>query len=107
MEKINSACTYLVSLGKTHEQIRASEESVQRAEREIWLKRPDVNACHIQGCRSMEGSSKIPIRVSAGGAIPYDERILSFKGLDRVSISTLKGRLKLRLRVGEYQRERL
>jgi IS605 OrfB family transposase len=41
------------------------------------------------------------------GAITYDERILSFKGLDRVSLWTLKGRLLLPLAYGEYQKERL
>src|SRR6516225_2910005 len=40
------------------------------------------------------------------GAITYDERILSFKGLDKVSLWTLKGRLLLPLVYGEYQKER-
>jgi len=40
------------------------------------------------------------------GAVTYDRRILSFKGLDRVSIWTLSGRMLLPLTYGEYQRER-
>ena len=40
------------------------------------------------------------------GAIQYDQRNLSWKGLDRVSIMTLNGRLKLQTRIGEYQRAR-
>jgi IS605 OrfB family transposase len=40
------------------------------------------------------------------GAITYDERILSFKGLDKVSLWTLKGRLLLPLAYGAYQKER-
>lgn len=40
------------------------------------------------------------------GAITYDERILSFKGLDRVSLWTLNGRMVLPLTYGEYQAER-
>jgi IS605 OrfB family transposase len=40
------------------------------------------------------------------GAITYDERILSFKGLDRVSLWTLTGRMILPLAYGEYQGER-
>src|SRR6516225_2940324 len=40
------------------------------------------------------------------GAITYDERILSFKGLDKVSLWTLAGRILLPLVYGEYQKER-
>jgi putative transposase len=40
------------------------------------------------------------------GAIQYDQRNLSWKGVDRVSLITLKGRIKLRTRIGDYQRAR-
>jgi putative transposase len=40
------------------------------------------------------------------GAITYDQRNLSFKGLDRVSLSTLTGRQIVGLVYGEYQAER-
>lgn len=40
------------------------------------------------------------------GAVTYDERILSFKGLDRVSLWTLQGRMVLPLAYGEYQGQR-
>jgi putative transposase len=42
----------------------------------------------------------------ARGAVTYDQRILSFKGLDRVSIWTMEGRMILPLAYGEYQGER-
>jgi putative transposase len=40
------------------------------------------------------------------GAVTYDERILGFKGLDKVSLWTLAGRQVIALVYGEYQRER-
>jgi len=40
-------------------------------------------------------------------AMVYDQRILSFKGLDRVSILTLKGRQLVPIRIGAYQEARL
>jgi putative transposase len=40
------------------------------------------------------------------GAVTYDERILSFKGLDKVSLWTLTGRMILPLAYGEYQAQR-
>jgi putative transposase len=43
-------------------------------------------------------------RFRLNGAIQYDQRNLSWiKGIDAVSLITLKGRIKLRTRVGEYQ----
>jgi putative transposase len=41
------------------------------------------------------------------GAITYDERILSFKGLDKVSLWAIGGRIILPLIYGEYQGERI
>jgi predicted transposase len=40
------------------------------------------------------------------GAVTYDQRNLSFKGLDRVSLATLTGREVIGLVYGEYQAER-
>jgi putative transposase len=42
----------------------------------------------------------------ADGAITYDQRNLSFKGLDKVSLSTLAGREIVSIIYGEYQDER-
>jgi IS605 OrfB family transposase len=40
-------------------------------------------------------------------AMVYDSRILAFKGLDRVSILTLDGRIIVPIRIGEYQKSRI
>jgi len=40
------------------------------------------------------------------GAVTYDQRILSFKGLDKVSLWTVTGRMILPIAFGEYQGER-
>jgi IS605 OrfB family transposase len=42
----------------------------------------------------------------AHGAMTYDERLMSFKGLDRVSLLTLDGRQLVPMLLGAYQRER-
>src|SRR2546421_6628304 len=41
------------------------------------------------------------------GAITYDERVMSFKGLTTVSLLTLGGRLLIPFRIGGYQQARL
>jgi len=40
-------------------------------------------------------------------AVVYDQRILSWKGLDKVSILTLKGRQLIPIRIGTYQEAKL
>jgi len=40
------------------------------------------------------------------GAIQYDQRNLSWKGIDRVSLITIEGRVKLPTRIGDYQKVR-
>ncbi len=40
-------------------------------------------------------------------AMVYDSRILAFKGLDKISILTLMGRLIIPIRIGEYQAARM
>jgi putative transposase len=41
------------------------------------------------------------------GAITYDERLMSFKGLNEVSLLTLQGRVLVPFRIGGYQQARL
>ena len=38
------------------------------------------------------------------GAVVYDQRILSFKGLEAASLLTLQGRLTIAMQMGDYQR---
>jgi IS605 OrfB family transposase len=45
-------------------------------------------------------------RFRPDGAITYDQRILSFKGLDAVSLWTLEGRERVRMFFGEYHGRR-
>jgi putative transposase len=49
----------------------------------------------------------IHLRFRADGAVPYDERILSWKGLEHVCLLTLAGRVLVPTRFGDYQAGRL
>src|SRR5262249_37687584 len=59
---------------------------------------------HVGGTYSRDKSVLPVFRPNA--AMPYDSRILSFKGVDRVSILTLEGRIIVPFVMGKYQRER-
>ena len=50
---------------------------------------------------------RIQPRFRPEGAVPYDERIMSWKGLEHVSLLTLEGRALIATRFGEYQAARL
>ena len=50
---------------------------------------------------------RIQPRFRADGAVSYDERIMSWKGLERVSLLTLAGRALIPVRFGDYQASRL
>jgi IS605 OrfB family transposase len=59
---------------------------------------------HVGGTYSRDKSIKPVFREHA--AMPYDRRIMSFKGIDRVSLLTLEGRLIVPFVMGPYQAER-
>jgi putative transposase len=50
---------------------------------------------------------RVHVRFKPHGAMVYDERIMSFKGLTHVSLLTLAGRLLVPLRYGSYQEARM
>jgi putative transposase len=47
------------------------------------------------------------VRFDKYSAIPYDQRTMSFKGLDRISLLTLQGRVKVPYIVGAYDAQRM
>ena len=59
---------------------------------------------HVGGTYSRDKNIKPVFRKHA--VMPYDSRIMSFKGIDRVSLLTLEGRVTVPFVMGERQRER-
>lgn len=58
-------------------------------------------------CDALRLNRKVQPRFKPHGAIVYDQRILSWKGIDRVSILTLDGRLKIPIIMDAYHRGRM
>jgi len=58
-------------------------------------------------CEAYKRDKNIKPTFKPEGAIVYDQRILSWKGLEKVSIVTLKGRIEIPVLFGSYQKERL
>jgi putative transposase len=58
-------------------------------------------------CEAYKRNKSIKPQFRPDGAIVYDQRILSWKGLEKVSLITLKGREIVPVRLGEYQKARM
>lgn len=62
--------------------------------------------CIAQVCEAYKRDKTIRPRFCKHAAVPYDKRLMSFKGPDRVSLLTLEGRVIVPVVMGSYQRER-
>lgn len=109
MERFNEAATFAARLGFDHGVF--SQPSIHKlAYREI---RDRFGLSAQMAVRAIgkavecfkRDKSRCPV-FKLHGAVTYDERILGFKGLDKVSLWALGGRMVLPLVYGEYQRER-
>jgi putative transposase len=58
-------------------------------------------------CEAYKRDKSIKPEFWLDGAIVYDQRVLSWKGLEKVSLVTLNGRQTIPVRIGEYQRARM
>ena len=62
--------------------------------------------CIAQVCEASKRDKSIRPRFRKHAAVPYDKRLMSFKGPDRVSLLTLEGRVLVPVVMGKYQAER-
>lgn len=62
--------------------------------------------CIAQVCEAFSRDRSIRPRFKQTASIPYDQRLMNFKGVDRVSLLTLEGRIIVPFVMGKYQQER-
>ena len=62
--------------------------------------------CIAQTCEAYKRDKKKRPHFRPLASMPYDQRLMSFKGLDRVSLLTLQGRILVPFIMGTYQSER-
>jgi putative transposase len=114
MERFNEAATFAAKVG--FEASVFSQPSIhQRCYREIRERfslssqmavRAIGKAVEAFATLKVKGKKECPA-FKPYGAVTYDERILGFKGPDKVSLWTLAGRMVLPLIHGKYQGERI
>jgi putative transposase len=109
MERFNEAASWLA--GCAFERKLANKIELQKLHYRELRERFDLSAqmavrCIAQVAEAYKRDKSICPTFRSHAAVPYDPRILSFKGLDRVSVLTLRGRVLVPFLMGRYQHER-
>jgi len=110
MERFNEACNYVADVA--FEQKSANKFALQKLVYQTLRERFGLSsqmAVRVVGkvTEAYKRDKTKRVQFRKHGAIVYDQRILSWKGLDRVSILALSGRLLIPVIMGEYQAQRL
>jgi IS605 OrfB family transposase len=110
MERFNEACNYLSELAFSH--YTAGQVKLQHLAYRYLREHYDLSAqMAVRAIGKVaetyrRDKSKLVV-FKPHSAMVYDQRILSFKGLDKVSILTLRGRQIIPIRIGGYQEARI
>jgi IS605 OrfB family transposase len=109
IEHFNSACSWLAEKAfhlKTANKVRLQQLYYRDLRNKFSLSAQMAVRVIAKTCEAFKRDrNKLP-RFKKHGAIPYDQRLMSFKGVDRVSLLTLRGRVIVPIVMGKYQRER-
>lgn len=110
MEAVNTACDHLAAWAV--ERKTTSKWTIQAGCYRDVRERYGLSAqATVRAIAKVAGALKAskgkPPTFRPHGAIAYDSRIMSFKGLEHVSLWTLEGREKIPMVLGGYQRERM
>ncbi len=109
MEKFNEACNDIAKVAyhnETANKIRLQKIVYYRIREEYGLSSQMTVRAISKVCEAFKRDKSILCKFRPHGAMIFDPRILSWKGLDRVSILTLKGRQIIPIQIGAYQKER-
>lgn len=109
MSAFNAAADWLAGEAfarKTANKFALQKLHYQELRRRFGLSAQMAVRCIAQACEAYrrDGTKRPNFRQFA--SIPYDQRLMSFKAADRVSLLTLSGRITVTFVMGRYQRER-
>lgn len=110
MEAFNAACNVVSGSAfaeRTADKIRLQPLVYGRIRREFGLSAQMAVRCISKACEAYKRDKRVQPSFRPHGAMPYDERILSYKAADRISILTLGGRILVPIVFGSYCADRL
>jgi IS605 OrfB family transposase len=108
IERFNEAANWLAAIA--FERRTANKLELQHAHYGDLRERFGLSAqmavrCIAQVCEAYKRDKSIRPKFRKTAAMPFDQRMMSFKGLDRVSLLTLGGRILVPFVLGKYQAE--
>jgi putative transposase len=109
MEAFNAAADWLAGEAfklQTANKVKLQQVYYRELRERFALSSQMAIRCTAQVCEAFSRDRKVRPRFKKHASIPYDQRLMSFKGLDKVSLLTLEGRVIVPLVMGKYQRER-
>jgi IS605 OrfB family transposase len=110
LEAFNAACNYLAGvafgLGSANK-YKLQHEAYHTTREKFGLSSQMAVRAISKVCEAFKRDRSKRPEFRPHGALPYDERFMSWKGLDRVSLLTLAGRIVVPVRFGPYQAARL
>ena len=110
MERFNAACDALAAVAFKHRcanKVELQKLAYADIRRDFGLSAQMTVRAIAKVCEVYKRDKSIQPKFRPHGAIVYDQRILSWKGPDRVSILTLAGRQLMPWVAGAYQKARL
>ena len=109
MAAFNTAATWLA--GEAFKLQSANKIALQKTHYRELREKFGLSAqmairCIAQVCEAFSRDRTIRPRFKRDAAVPYDQRLMSFNGSERVSLLTLTGRIIVPLVMGSYQQQR-
>ena len=85
----------------------AATGTLRRGPRAVRPLRTDGRPAIAKVAEAYKRDKSIQPRFRAHGALPYDQRIMGWRGVECVSLLTLSGREIIPVRFGQYQAARM
>jgi IS605 OrfB family transposase len=110
MRRFNEACNHIASaayrLG-TANKMKLQKHVYREIRERFGLSAQMAIRAIAKVCEAYKRDRSKRPRFRPNGAMVYDQRILSWKRLEQASILTVKGRIKVPIRIGNYQKVRM
>lgn len=110
VERFNAACNWLAGVAFVHQcsnRIELQRLTYREVRDRSGLSAQMTCLCIRRVCEAYKRDKSIQPVFRPHAAMPFDQRTMSFKGIDRVSLLTLSGRIVVPYLVGAYGKERL
>ena len=110
MHQFNAACNYVAEKAfelHTANKIRLQKVVYHQIREQFGISSQMAVRAISKACEAYKRDKSIKPEFDATKAMIYDQRIMSWKGLDKVSLLTIRGRIKLPVVICDYHAQRL